>query len=76
MAFSWKWALYGILFAGSVLLIFEMVTYWTLKEGVESAKWYITFGIVRDFLLIILAAEVLIWYRNGLITIKRRTNEL
>jgi hypothetical protein len=76
LGFPWNWALIGILAVGAKLIIFEMIVYWSLKEGVEANRWFITLGILRDFIFLILAVEVLIWYRSALISIGRKVDQL
>ena len=34
--------------AGVLLMTFEMITYWSFREGIEAVKRYIIFGIPRD----------------------------
>jgi hypothetical protein len=74
LAISWHWTLIGALATGVLLMTFEMITYWSLREGLEASKWYIIFGILRDFVFIILAAEALIWYKNSMAKIRRRVS--
>jgi hypothetical protein len=71
-AVSWQLALAGACGVAGLLLSFEMVTYWSLKRGLEAARWYIGFGILRDLVFLMLALELLIWYRNSLTGLKRR----
>jgi len=51
-----------------------MITYWSLREGIEAARWYIILGILRDFVFVILAAETLLWYRNSVSMIRKKVS--
>jgi len=69
---GWKEGVLASTFAAIFLIIFEMYYYTNLSEDVEQARTLIVFGITRDVVFIILAAEVLIWYKNVLSSIRKR----
>jgi hypothetical protein len=76
LGISFHWALIGALATGTLLMTFEMITYWTLREGLEASKWYISLGILRDMIFILLAVEVLLWYRNSIAAITRQVSQV
>ena len=53
LGISYHWALIGALAAGTLMMTFEMITYWSLREGIEAAKWYIVLGILRDIVFMV-----------------------
>jgi hypothetical protein len=76
LGISWHWTLIGALAAGVLLITFEMITYWSLREGLEAARWYIILGVLRDFVFAMLAVEVLVWYRSSLAAISHRVSQV
>lgn len=72
IGFPWTWAVIVALVLGGLLMTFEMITYWSLREGLEATRWFIILGLLRDFVFMVLAVEVLIWYRNVLAAVSRR----
>jgi hypothetical protein len=60
----------------ALLLSFEMVTYWSLRVDLEAARWYMLLGILRDMVFLVMALEVLIWYKNSLDAINRKVSEI
>ena len=38
LGISYHWALIGALAAGTLLMTFEMITYWSLREGLLESK--------------------------------------
>lgn len=76
LGISYHWALIGALAAGTLLMTFEMITYWSLREGLEAAKWYIVLGILRDIVFMLVAVEVLLWYRNSITAVSRKVSQV
>jgi hypothetical protein len=76
LGLPWNWAILVAMVGAALMMTFEMVTYWSLHEGMEATTWFITLGLLRDFVFIILAIEVLIWYRNALTSVSRRIMEV
>lgn len=73
--FGWKEGLIGATFAAVLLIIFEMIYFINLSEGVEQAASMVIFGITRDIVFLIAAAEMLIWYKNVLSEIGKRVRK-
>lgn len=57
------------------LLIFEMLYYINLKENITQTSFIVIFGITRDAVFIIAAAELLIWYKNVLSEIRKKAGK-
>jgi len=69
---GWKEGVLAAAIAAVFLLIFEMIYYTALYEGVKQNAFIVIFGITRDAVFIIAGAEVLIWYKNVLSEIRKR----
>jgi hypothetical protein len=52
-----------------------MPYYMNLSENVEQAASIVIFGITRDIVFIIAAAEVLIWYKNVVSEVRKRVGK-
>lgn len=72
---GWKEGVYAAAIAAVFLLIFEMLDYTNLYENVKQNAFIVMFGITRDAVFIIAAAEVLIWYRNALSGIRKKASQ-
>jgi hypothetical protein len=73
---TWQFALIAAFMVAAVLLSFEMVTFWSLREGLEATHWYIVLGVLRNLVFLVVALEVIIWYRNSLNSLSRRITEV
>lgn len=72
LRFGWKDGVLAIALAGVFLIVFEMYYYTNLYEHVKQTNIIIMFGIIRNIVFIVLAAEVLIWYKNVLSSIRKK----
>lgn len=72
---GWKEGVLAAAIAAVFLLIFEMIYYTALYEGVKQNAFIVIFGITRDAVFIIAAAEVLIWYKGVLSTIRKKAGK-
>jgi hypothetical protein len=69
---KWKDALLAATIVGFILLMFEMYYYVNLRPDLTISSYVAVFGVPRDIIFIILAAEVLIWYKSVLAEIKKK----
>jgi len=69
---GWKEGVFAATIVAVFLLIFEMLYYTSLYETVKQTAFIVIFGITRDAVFIIAAAEVLIWYKNALSQIRKK----
>jgi hypothetical protein len=66
-----KWAVAAAAFVAAFLLIFEIHYYGQLDQKISKNSWIIGMGLLRDAVFILLAFEVLSWYRLSITSIKR-----
>jgi len=69
--FPWAWGALTAAGTAIFLLILEVQYYTSLREDFEGTSYIVTLAIVRDFLFIGAAAEVLIFYKNAVAKIKK-----
>ena len=69
---GWKEGVFAAAIVAVFLLIFEMLYYTSLYENVKQTAFIVIFGITRDAVFIIAAAEVLIWYKNALSSVRKK----
>lgn len=67
-----KWAVVAAAAVAAFLLVFEMIYFAQLDQTLPQTSWVIGLGLVRDAVFIVLAFEVLTWYRILLADIKRK----
>ena len=66
-----RWAVVYATVVAAFLLIFEFSYHSRLDQEIPENAWIIGMGIVRDALFIVLAFQVLCWYRVAAATIKK-----
>ena len=71
ISFPWNWGALGLLVVGVFLVILELVYYTSLRGDVPGTYWAISLGVGRDMLLIVAAAEAMIFYRVALAQVRK-----
>jgi len=69
--FPWHWGLLAFFLVGVFLFALEFVYYAGLHRDVAGAYWETFLGIGRDLVLIVAAAEAMIFYRVALAQIRK-----
>lgn len=69
--FPWEWGLLCIAVVAAYLIVLDLNYYSSLDSGTASAYWETLLGLGRDLVFIAAIAEVIVFYRTAIATIRK-----